>query len=82
LVEEYFDIIASEKILIEDTARVIVPSVRPTRSRVDVPTIAPSTADQRTAYLDKLAVLSISGRKREPTQSEVRSSPQLISALG
>jgi hypothetical protein len=50
LVEEYFDIDPVERMLIEDTNRVIIPSVRPTRKRVDVPTIKPSTDEQRERY--------------------------------
>jgi hypothetical protein len=54
LVGEYFDILVDERILIEDTVNVIVPSARPTRSRTNVPTIEPSTVQQRAAYRDKL----------------------------
>jgi hypothetical protein len=54
LVEEYFDILPEEKALIDDTVRIIVPSVRPTRTRGNVPTIMPSTASQRSAYVEKL----------------------------
>ncbi len=54
LIEEYFDILPGEKILIEDTVRVIVPSVRPTPSRLHVPTIMPSTDKQRSEYVDRL----------------------------
>ena len=54
LVETYFDIDDIERMLIADTMEVIVPSVRPTRKRVDVPTIRPSTAAQRDKYLHLL----------------------------
>ena len=50
LVEEYFEIDEIEQILIADTCQVVIPSVRPTRRRVDVPTILPSTKEQRAAY--------------------------------
>ena len=50
LVEEYFDIDDIERMLIADTINVIVPSVRPTRARVDVPTIRPSKETQQSEY--------------------------------
>ncbi|MEK7406083.1 MAG: N-6 DNA methylase [Acidobacteriota bacterium] len=53
-VEEYFDILPLEKMLIDDTVRVIIPSVRPTRKRRVVPTIEPSTEKQRDDYRKRL----------------------------
>lgn len=50
LVEEYFDIDDIERMLIADTVNVIIPSVRPTRARVDVPTIRPCNEAQRSEY--------------------------------
>ncbi len=50
LVEEYFDVDDIERMLISDTDKIIIPSVRPTRARVDVPTIRPSNDAQRTEY--------------------------------
>ncbi len=54
LVEEYFDLDRLERILIRDTVRVIIPSVRPTRKRLDVPTIIHSSAKQRGEYTKRL----------------------------
>ena len=54
LIEEYFDILPLEKVLIDDTLRVIVPSVRPTRKRLDVPTVKPSKQGQRDDYTKRL----------------------------
>jgi hypothetical protein len=54
LIEEYFDLDPLEKMLIEDTVRVIIPSARPTRKRPSVPTILPATAKQREGYTDLL----------------------------
>lgn len=54
LIDEYFDLIETEKVLVEDTVRVIIPSVRPTRKRNEVPTIAPSREDQRQDYTRRL----------------------------
>lgn len=50
LIDEYFDILPMEKALINDTVRVIIPSVRPTRKRQVVPTIIPSNERQRDDY--------------------------------
>ena len=55
LMDEYFDILPVERILIEDTVRVIIPSTRPTRDRRLVPTITPSTEAQRAKYTRRLA---------------------------
>jgi hypothetical protein len=54
LIDEYFDILPMEKTLIEDTVRVIIPSVRPTRKRLVVPTIVPSNEKQRDDYTKRL----------------------------
>jgi hypothetical protein len=54
LIDEYFDILPTEKALIDDTIKVIIPSVRPGRSRRDIPTIKPSTEEQQKRYMDRL----------------------------
>ena len=54
LVEEYFDVLPLEKLLIEDTVNVIIESVRPTRARPLVPTLKPSTREQQKAYCSRV----------------------------
>ncbi|MDX2181396.1 MAG: N-6 DNA methylase [Bryobacteraceae bacterium] len=54
LINQYFDILPSEKTLIDDTIDVVIPSVRPTRKRLDVPTMVPSSATQRDEYIRRL----------------------------
>lgn len=54
LIEEYFDVLHLEKLLIEDTVEVTIPSVQPTRRRMPVPTVKPSTATQRQSYRDRV----------------------------
>lgn len=54
LVGEYFDILPVESVLIDDTAKVIAPSVRPTRARQTVPTISPSTERQQRLYVERV----------------------------
>jgi hypothetical protein len=54
LVEEYFDVLPLEKLLIADTVDVIIDSTRPTRSRPLVPTVMPANATTRQAYVDRV----------------------------
>ena len=54
LIDEYFDILLIEKIVIDDAVRVTIPSVRPTRRRSVVPTIEPSKEPQRDDYVNRL----------------------------
>lgn len=50
LIEEYFDIDDVERMLIADTANIISRSVRPSRGRLDVPTIIQSDDSLRASY--------------------------------
>ena len=50
LVEEYFDVDDIERMLIADTDTIIIHSVRPTRARINIPTIKPTNHAQRAAY--------------------------------
>jgi hypothetical protein len=54
LIHEYFDILPIEKILIDDTLRVIIPSVRPTRANPMTPTTMPITDIQQNSYIQRL----------------------------
>ncbi len=54
LVEEYFDVNDIERILIADTTAVIVPSVRPTRARAEVPTLIPVQQVEYSEYVKLL----------------------------
>jgi hypothetical protein len=54
LIYEYFDVIPSEQILVEDTVSVSVASFRPGTGRQPVPAIEPSTPDARQRYTDRL----------------------------
>ena len=54
LVDEYFDILPPEKAVVNDTVRVIIPSVRPARKRRNVPTIDPSKEAQHLEYVSRL----------------------------
>ena len=50
LIEEYFDIDDIERMLIDDTAKIIIPSVRPSRGRANVPTVKHSHEVLRNSY--------------------------------
>ena len=54
LLYEYFDILPLEKTLIDDTMQVIIPSVRPSRTNLRIPTIKPSTQAQQNQYVQRL----------------------------
>jgi type I restriction-modification system DNA methylase subunit len=54
LIDEYFDILPLEKTLVDDTVRVIIPSVRPSRANPIIPTITPSTQKQQDQYVQRL----------------------------
>ncbi len=50
LIGEYFDINETERMLIADTARIIIPSIQPSRGKMDVPTIKQSSNTLRASY--------------------------------
>jgi hypothetical protein len=54
LIEEYFDIDDIERMLIADTAKIIIPSVRPSRGKPNVPTIIHSSSMFRSSYTNLL----------------------------
>jgi hypothetical protein len=54
MIAEYFDIDDIERMLIADTATIIIPSVRPSRGRPNVPTIKRSNNSLRTSYTSLL----------------------------
>lgn len=54
LIEEYFDIDDIERMLIADTAKIIIPSVRPSRGKPNVPTILNSSTTLRDSYTSLL----------------------------
>lgn len=50
LILEYFDIDKTELMLINDTTKIIIPSIRPSRAKEDIPTIRQSSSDLRNSY--------------------------------
>ena len=54
LVADYFDILPVEKVVVDDTIRIVIPSVRPSRSNLRIPTLLPSSATQRERYIQRV----------------------------
>jgi hypothetical protein len=54
LVEDYFDIDDVERMLITDTSKIIIPSVRPSRAKANLLTIKQSNQEFRDSYADLL----------------------------
>ena len=54
LIYEYFDVHPLEKILIEDTIKIAIPSVQPNHKKMPVPSIALSSTSQQELYRDRL----------------------------
>jgi hypothetical protein len=54
LIFEYFGVAASERILIEDTVKLFIPSSTPGTLDRDIPTLNDSTSDERGAYARQL----------------------------
>jgi hypothetical protein len=54
LINEYFDVLPIEQLLVDDTVDISIPSFHPTRSRRIIPTLKPSTEAQQTRYVARL----------------------------
>ena len=54
LINEYFDVLPMEAALINDTLKVIEPSIQPTLARMPVETVKPASDVQCGAYLDRV----------------------------
>ncbi len=54
LMYEYFDVLPIERVLVEDTVQIAIPSFRPSPQRRLVPAIEPSRPDERAQYTNRL----------------------------
>ena len=54
LIYEYFDVAATERVLVEDTVRIAFESFRPSAHTDSIPTIKPSTPEDRERYTNRL----------------------------
>ncbi|MEL7499562.1 MAG: N-6 DNA methylase [Planctomycetota bacterium] len=61
---DYFSITASERELINETINISIPSVHPTQSRLNVPTVRQSSANQRETYVSRVCDLLNGWSKR------------------
>jgi len=58
LIEEYFDILSLEKLLIEDTMKVTIESIQPTQTQhLSIPTVKASTGAQLQAYCNRVCAV-------------------------
>jgi hypothetical protein len=73
LVFEYFGVTATERILIEDTARLFIPSSTPSKVDGDIPTLDDSSVEQRREYANQLC---------QTINTWGRGNGQLLSARG
>ncbi len=67
LIYEYFDVDETEGMLIADTTEIIIPSIRPSRAKPDVPTIRRGSESFRTAYTNLLCRVLNGWAKQEYT---------------
>jgi hypothetical protein len=64
LINEYFDVLPMEAALINDTLRVIEPSIQPTQAGMPVETVKPASDVQCSAYLDRVrSMLNVWGKR-------------------
>lgn len=80
LLYEYFDVLPTERVLVEDTIRVSIPSFRPGPQRRSVPAIEPSTPDERTRYTNRLC--STLNGWAKGSSSRVIGAPTVSEAVG
>ncbi len=66
LIEEYFDVQPLEKLLIEDTLNILIPSIQPSQSKMPVPTIQHSSVGHREAYKDRVCSMLNKWAKNGP----------------
>ena len=64
LIDEFFGISSAERDLINDTINLVIPSTRPTRSRLNVPTVKRSSSEQRETYAGRVCDLLNGWSKR------------------
>jgi type I restriction-modification system DNA methylase subunit len=82
LIDEYFDVLPLEKTLIDDTVRVIIPSVRPSRVNPSIPTITPSTTRQQEQYVRRLCDTINGWAKNGPVSVQGRAASSTNLGIG
>ncbi len=64
LVEEYFDVLPLEKLLIDDTAKVTIKSIQPTQTQLPVETVIAASTIQLQAYCSRVCEMLNGWAKR------------------
>src|SRR5208337_3967680 len=64
LVEDYFDILPLEKLLIEDTLKVTIESIQPTQTQLPVETVKAISSTQLQAYCSRVCAMLNGWAKR------------------
>jgi hypothetical protein len=80
LIDEYFGIHPLERVLINDTLAVTIPSIQPTPQRMPVPTVETTSPDQKEAYIDQVCDTLSAWAK--PAGHGVRGSLYISAKLG
>lgn len=83
LIHDYFGITETDRDLINDTIRLSIPSTRPTRARLDVPTVKTSFPSQRASFVERICELlnSWSSRGSQGVRGQVIASEKSGVAL-
>lgn len=82
LIDEYFDILPLERTVVDDTVRVIIPSVRPGRVNPIIPTITPSTQSQQDQYVQRLCDTLNSWAKNGPVRVQGQATSSSTLGIG
>ena len=80
LVYEYFDVVPTERILVEDTLRLAIESFRPSAHR-SIPAIEPSTPQDRQLYTNRLCE-TLNGWVRDGRARVVAQTPSVSREMG
>ena len=82
LIEEYFNIQPLEKLLIEDTINIIIPSIQPTQKRMPVPTVKHSSIEQQDAYMNRVCLMLNKWAKNSPQLVRGRTAASDVLGVG
>ncbi len=80
LIYDYFSIQPLERILIADTANVLIPSIQPSQNKMPVPTVKHASSNEQNAYKDLLCEMLNKWAKR--SSSAVRGAILRSDSLG
>lgn len=82
MVDAYFGVQAAERLMIDDAVQIIIPSIQPTRTKADVPTLRPAQDEELSHYAERLsATLSMWSRQGASVTGRVIRSRKLGLAM-